>query len=231
MATRIMAMPGCRVPDALVVSGAGPYVDPWHDFPATSGRLAALIRNQGLTVEVTGDVEDALADPRGARLIVVNIGNPADPRPAERMDAAADGVLRHLADGGSLLGVHSSSGSLPGMRQWPEILGGRWVRGTSMHPPQDEFVVSVRGAEHAITQGLTDFPIVDERYSFLETQPEVTVLYEHKFEGATHPLVWAYERGPGRVVYDALGHESRSYDAPGRIRLVEHSVRWLLHDI
>ena len=74
-------MPGCPVPDALVVSGAGPYLDPWHDFAATSSRLAALLRDSGLTVDVTTEVEEALADPRAARLLVVNIGNPTTPRP------------------------------------------------------------------------------------------------------------------------------------------------------
>jgi hypothetical protein len=215
------------VPDALVVSGAGAYVDPWHDFAATSARLASLLRHGGFTVDVTGEVEQALADPQGARLLVVNIGNPAEPRPPEAMDRAAAGLARHLAEGRGLLGIHSSSTSLTGMRQWPEMLGGRWVRGRSMHPPRDESVVSVTGAEHPITDGLDDFTVVDERYSHLETRPDVTVLYEHRFEGRTHPLVWARTAGRGRVVYDALGHEVGSYDAPGHVALLARSVEWL----
>ena len=215
------------MPDALVVSGAGPYVDPWHDFPATSARLADIISGLGYTVDVTERVEDALAGPHDTKLLVVNIGNPADPRPQDRMDAAAGGLARHLAGGGGLLGVHSSSTSLTGMRQWPEILGGRWVRGTSMHPPLGECIVSVTAAKHPITQGLSDFAVVDERYSYLETTPDVTVLYEHRFEDETHPLVWAREAGPGRVVYDALGHHVGSYDAPGHRALLERAMEWL----
>jgi type 1 glutamine amidotransferase len=225
-----MAMSGCRVPDALVVSGAGPYVDPWHDFDATSGRLAAVIQNLGYTVDITRDVEDALADPEDARLLVVNIGNPADPRPPERMDAAAQGLLAYLAAGGGLLGIHSSAGSLPVMRQWPQILGGHWVRGTSMHPPQDEFVATLTDTGHPITRGLADFTVLDERYSYLATEPGSTVLYEHELECITHPLAWAHQRGSGRVVYDAFGHDVQSYAAPGRIRLLEREVRWLLED-
>ena len=223
-------MPGCPVPDALVVSGAGPYVDPWHDFAATSARLAALLQEGGLTVDVTGEVEEALAHPQGARLLVVNIGNPAEPRPPEAMDRAAAGLARHLADGGGLLGTHSSSTSLTGMREWPQVLGGRWIRGRSMHPPRDESVVSVTDAEHPITADLDDFTIVDERYSHLETQPDVTVLYEHRFQDRTHPLVWARTVGRGRVVYDALGHEVGSYDAPGHVALLARSVEWLNED-
>jgi uncharacterized protein len=231
MATTIMAMPGCRVPDALVVSGAGPYVDPWHDFPATSARLADILSGLGCSVDVTEQVEDALARPHDARLLVVNIGNPADPRPQEWMDAAADGLVRHLAGGGGLLGVHSSSTSLTGMRQWPEILGGRWVRGTSMHPPRAESIVSVTDVKHPITQGLSDFIVVDERYSRLHVQSGVTVLYEHHFEDSMHPLIWAQEYGGGRVVYDGLGHDVGSYEAPGQLGLLERSVRWLLREL
>ena len=221
-------MSGCRVPDALVVSGAGPYVDPWHDFPATSARLADIISGLGYTVDVTERVEDALAGPHDTKLLVVNIGNPADPRPQDRMDAAAGGLARHLAGGGGLLGVHSSSTSLTGMRQWPEILGGRWVRGTSMHPPLGECIVSVTAAKHPITQGLSDFAVVDERYSYLEVRPGVRVHCEHYFEDTVHPLVWTHEYGGGRVVYDGLGHDLGSYDAPGLVQLVERSLRWLL---
>ena len=220
-------MSGCPVPDALVVSGAGPYVDPWHDFAATSARLAAILEGLGYRVDITGEVEDALADPGDVRLLVVNIGNPAEPRPPERMDAAAAGLARHLAGGGGLLGIHCSSTSLTGMRQWPGILGGRWVRGRTMHPPQDECVVSMTSAAHPITRGLTDFTVVDERYSYLETTPDVTVLYEHRFEDEAHPLVWAREAGPGRVVYDALGHHVGSYDAPGHRALLERAMEWL----
>ena len=220
-------MSGCPVRDALVVSGAGPYVDPWHDFAATSARLAAVIEDLGYRVDITGEVEDALADPGDVRLLVVNIGNPAEPRSPERMVAAAAGLARHLAGGGGLLGIHCSSTSLTGMHEWPGILGGRWVRGRTMHPPQDECVVSTTPAAHPITRGLTDFTVVDERYSYLETTPDVTVLYEHRFEDETHPLVWAREAGPGRVVYDALGHHVGSYDAPGHRVLLERAMEWL----
>jgi type 1 glutamine amidotransferase len=143
------------------------------------------------------------------------------------MVAAAAGLSRHLAGGGGLLGIHCSSTSLTGMREWPGILGGRWVRGRTMHPPQDECVVSTTPAAHPITRGLTDFTVVDERYSYLETTPDVTVLYEHRFEDETHPLVWAREAGPGRVVYDALGHHVGSYDAPGHRVLLERAMEWL----
>ena len=221
-------MSGCPVPDALVVSGAGPYVDPWHDFAATSARLAAILESLGYSVDITGEVEDALADPGDVRLLVVNIGNPAEPRPPERMDAAAAGLARHLAGGGGLLGIHCSSTSLTGMREWPGILGGRWVRGRTMHPPQDECVVSMASAAHPVTRGLTDFTVVDERYSYLRVSPDAEVLATHVHDELEHPVLWAYRRPTSRVVYDGLGHDARSYDSEDHRGLVLNAADWLL---
>ena len=95
-----------------------------------------------------------------------------------------------------------------------------------MHPPLDECTISVTEVEHPITDGLQDFTVIDERYSHLETQPDVAVLCAHRFEDVTHPLVWSREAGPGRVIYDGLGHDVGSYDAPGhRALLVIHEQR------
>src|SRR5215213_7817892 len=87
------------------------------------------------------EVERSLAEPGGCRLLIVNIGNPADPRPSELIEAARTGMEDHLASGGALLGVHSSATSMTTMSQWPAILGGRWLPGRSMHPPQSETTI------------------------------------------------------------------------------------------
>ncbi len=40
--------------------------------------------------------------------------------------------------------------------------------------------------DHPITAGLADFKINDERYSYLQTNPDICVLCEHDFEGVRH---------------------------------------------
>jgi type 1 glutamine amidotransferase len=209
--------------DVLLISGRGPYADAWHQFPATSARIAGIIEDLGLSVDLTEDVE--------AALLVVNIGNPKDPRPAELIKAARTGLQDHLAGGGALLGIHSSATSLTTMPEWPAILGGTWVRRRSMHPPQSEATISLSTGHHPITKDLTDFVIFDERYSYLQTQPDITVLYEHSHDGLRHPLVWARQTDQHRVVYDGLGHDTASYDSAGHVELLGRSVRWLLRDL
>jgi hypothetical protein len=208
--------------DVVLISGSGPYADRWHPFPATSGRIAGIIDDLGYTVKIIEDVEACLTDPEACRLLVINIGNPSSARPPGLVDAARAGLEKHLSAGRAILGVHSSATSLTTMPEWPVILGGRWVRGRSMHPPKGVTSISITTADHPITSGLTDFVIFDERYSYLETQPDITVLCEHSHDALRLPL------DRYRVVYDGLGHDTASYDSTGHVRLLRRIARWLL---
>jgi type 1 glutamine amidotransferase len=219
------------MPEVLVISGSGPYSDPWHRFPETSGRLATIIGSLGCSVEVTEDVEGRLAQPGRCDLLVVNIGNPSEARPAERIAAAAQGLSGYLAGGGALLGVHVSATSLTTMPEWPTMLGGGWVRGRTMHPPLDLASIAIRSDAHPIVRGLVDFEILDERYSYLQTHPGIEVLCDHEYDGRRHPVVWARETDQARVVYDGLGHDTRSYDSAAHVELLERSVHWLLREL
>ena len=40
----------------------------------------------------------------------------------------------------------------------------------------------------------------------------------------------ARESGPARVVYDGLGHDTRSYGSAGHVELLRRAVEWLLRD-
>ncbi|WTO10857.1 ThuA domain-containing protein [Micromonospora sp. NBC_00617] len=55
-------------------------------------------------------------------------------------------------------------------------------------------------------------------------------LYAHEEGGATHPLVWARTLGRSRVVYSALGHDTRSYESPGHVELLRRITAWLRTD-
>ena len=97
-----------------------------------------------------------------------------------------------------------------------------------MHPPIGEAAVQVSDGDHPVTAGLAPFTVFDERYSHLERSPAARVLLHHDLEGERHPLVWVVEQDGARTVYDALGHDVRSYASPERIDLLQREVRWLL---
>lgn len=227
---------------ALLLSGSGRYADPWHPFAATSARVAEVLEGAGIATTVTEDVDAALsALPITAPdLLVVNIGAAdapfapgAEPEPAgPEIDAASRaGLLAHLAAGRPLLALHVSSTSLHFVPEWEGILGGIWVRGTTMHPDYGRAHIHVETDAHPIVAGVHDFEVDDERYSFMRVAAEVRALAWHQHDGMRHPLLWTHASGPARVVYDALGHDSASYDSPGRRDILARSARWLLGEL
>lgn len=216
--------------EVLIVSGAGAYVDSWHPFAETSARLAEVIGSPGHRVEVSEKVEESLGALDGPRLVVINIGNPAAPRPASTMIEIQDALLAHLEGGGGLLGMHVSATSFTTMPRWPEILGGHWVRGTTMHPPLDLARIRLHPGMHPVAGDDAEIEVLDERYSYLDVREDAVVLGDHEHDGLVHPMIWAREHGAGRVVYDGLGHDARSYDSPTHRDFLRRAVSWLTAD-
>lgn len=211
--------------EVLLFSGGGEYVDPWHPFAETSAAIAAILRERHHEVTVVDTVQ-ALRDAPRVDLLVVNAGSGGTPHPS---DAALLAAVTERVDAGTpLLALHVSSTLLPDHDEWERMIGGRWVRGVTMHPPYGRVRVAIPEVGHPITAGIGDLALDDERYSWLRVASDVTVLAAHEEDGATHPLVWARDARPARVVYDALGHDAASYANPGRRRLLGRSVDWLL---
>jgi type 1 glutamine amidotransferase len=224
---------------AVVLSGTGRFADAWHPFAGTSARLAAILRDQGFDPEIAGP-DERMADLGDARLVVVNIGAPSAPDPAQ--DAAGrQGLLGYLERGGPLLVMHVSSTSLPAVPEWKSVLGGIWVRGTTMHPDYGLARIHLYPDRHPVVAPATDFELYDERYSYLDVAPGVVPLATHRHDGIEHPLLWAWSYPPGdpgtshprtaRVIYDALGHDERSYDSPGHREIIARAARWLVADL
>lgn len=214
----------------LIVSGSGAYADRWHPFADTSARLAALIESRGHRVQISADVEGALPRLESERLVVINIGNPDVPPAATTMIEIEQALVVHLAAGGGLLGMHVSATSFTTMPRWPEILGGHWVRGTSMHPPLDLARIRLHAGAHPIAGDGHEIEVLDERYSYLDVRHDVTLIGDHVHDGIVHPMIWARRQGAGRVVYDGLGHDTRSYDSVDHRALLGRAVDWLVGD-
>lgn len=218
---------------AVVISGAGRYADPWHDFTGTSARLAAELTALGLTADVATLGEAAVPGGR-VDLLVVNAGGGSTPRPVtdsvadQRAEALADWVRQAVAGGVPVLVTHTGSNTFYDDGRWADVIGGRWVPGTSWHPPLDHTRVQVTDPEHPITAGLTDLAVTDERYCDLEVHAGNAVLADHAEDGRRHPIVWTRETGGVRVVHDALGHDIAAYDGADRRALLAREVDWLL---
>lgn len=218
------------MPHALVLAGHGRYEDPWHDAAAISHRLASLLADDGIDTTIRGTMPGALSD-IDPDLVIVASGR-------GRPDPAFDGTdddwapfharLAALVGAGvPLLGLHQAANTFADSPTWTSVLGGRWVEGTSWHPEHGPAAFPVVAPDHPITSGLGPIQADDEQYLDLDVAPGVEVLVVASHDGAAHPVVWVAP-GPARVVYDALGHDVRSYDSPSRVELFRREVRWLL---
>lgn len=230
--------------DALVLTGTGRYSDPWHPYPDTSPLLAEIVRDAGFEPRIETDIDGALRRLEASvRLVVVNAGDPDGPDLSDRPDgtgrssdrafpsaddlAHGDAALSAALDRGiGILVLHSGAASLRDYPSFGEALGGRWVRGESWHPEFGEAHVLV-DHRHPLADGLGDFTVEDERYTDLRVDAEVQRLAEHEEAGKRHTLVWTRDLGASRLVYDALGHDRRSYDSPGHRDLLARALSWL----
>ncbi|MEV0633331.1 ThuA domain-containing protein [Nonomuraea wenchangensis] len=205
----------------------------FHDFAATSAALAELLTEVGVDSEITEDIAGALSEPPEVQLITVNalrwgMGQDrfADLRPQWRFELPGEArttILDHLDRGGGLLCMHAASICFDDWQGWPRVLGGRWVWPKSHHPPLGWTSVRVHGS-HPVVAGLRDFDVVDEVYSDLDLLPDVEPLASANGQ----PLVWARPVRRGRVFYDALGHDTRSYDNEVHRTMLKRAALWLL---
>ena len=213
---------------AVILTGAGRYADPWHPYAETTPRLVDILAEAGIAADVADDVDEGLAALDPPDLLVVNAGDSwRGSDPTRGVPAAARANLAAALDRGiGVLAIHAAISSLRDYDVWREALGGDWIVGTSGHPPIGEADVSIEPVPHPITAGLVDFSLFDERYTGLAVDPHVIVLASHRHEGTTFPLLWVREYGRSRLVYDALGHDSRSYDSPAHRELIQRAALW-----
>jgi hypothetical protein len=211
---------------ALVLAGGmPPYVDPWHPFGPTSQALAKLAADIGFEVEIATDVVSRLADLAGVDLLIANVPAPEPELDPGALACARAGLDEFLARPGGVLALHVSVTNLIGLDHWSDLIGARWVAGQTMHPPRGDWPVTSSG-NSAIRNGIESFTLNDELYSHMQFAGEHETVVSHSLEGSDHPLVWLREVGPTRVVADALGHGSESYDSPEHTTILRRAMLW-----
>lgn len=119
-----------------VLSGHGRYTDPWHPFAEGSAAIREILEAVGHRVEVRDDDVSCLQELDALDLVVVNLGGNVEVE-LEHDDewaAAQHEFGQWIRGGGRVLAVHTAANSFPDWPEWPALLGGQWVRGTSWHP-------------------------------------------------------------------------------------------------
>ncbi|GAB3261331.1 ThuA domain-containing protein [Kineosporia babensis] len=215
---------------AVILVGRGRYDDPWHDDAAVADQIRSVLADLGVEAQLRGTYRTALDDVEPGALIVVCAGRGRIDPDFDGDDASwvpfHDRLASLVAEGSPLLGLHAAANTFGDASGWASLLGGRWVVGTSMHPPRGPAQFAVAGG-HPAAPDLKTLTTDDERYCRLEVSDTSTVLVTTEFEGKTHPVAWVAQHG--RVIYDGLGHDVRATRQPDRLTLLRAEVAWLLH--
>ncbi len=207
-----------------------------HPFEASAAALARVLRDVGIDSSVTEDVDAGLAAVGRRKYSLVTVYTlrwrmldhekyaPFRARWAYTIDAAGRRALeQHVQGGGALLGLHTASLCFDTWSEWGDLLGAVWRWGTSFHPPLAPLTVRPDSEAHPITQHLPAFDLIDETYHHLDASADARPL----LWVGDQPVAWAREAG-GRVVYDALGHDARSFEQPDHARFLQRAALWTL---
>ncbi len=212
----------------------------FHDFQASAEALAMILAPLGIESRIEADLDAGMASlaDNPVDLLTVNalrwemIGEKYDPyREAEAYSPPHKtrlAIEAHLQTGGALLGLHTASICFSDWPEWGSLLGGHWVWGTSFHPQPE--TVSVVPDQDNVLGNLPPFAVHDELYTDLWIGPGAQVLaHGHSAAMPTpQPIVWSQTVGAGRVIYDALGHDSESLQHPSHAQLLRETVKWAL---
>ncbi len=101
--------------------------------------------------------------------------------------------------------------------------------GRRQHDPHGPFTVNIAKIDHPITKGMADFETVDELYTCLEGEPEITVLATavSKIDKKPYPIAMVHQYGKGRVFHSVLGHDVAALQAPGAAELHRRGCAWV----
>lgn len=217
-----------------VLSGAGRYADPWHRFGESSAAAAAILRDAGHRVRIVETTApDCLAGLAAVDLVVVNSGAGLDTSAAGIPAYAPDWGRAHrdfgawLDAGGRCLVLHTGINTFRDWADWPRRVGGTWTAGVSGHPLRSiaTFEAHPEALGHPILGGLSEVTCYDERYWRMGIDPASMRYLRHETNEEWWDVCWV---SPSGIVYDALGHDGRSYAAASRAHLLTAEVAWLV---
>ena len=199
-----------------------------HEPQQTARRFAHLLREAGVEVTVTGDLDVYLdAELLQAQALIVQCYTMGSLSVEQER-----GLLRAVRGGVGFGGWHGGAGDA--FRDNPAyqfMVGGQWVA-----HPGDVMDYTVNITDHAdpITRGLSDFRMCSEQY-YLHVDPSNEVLATTTFggdhlpwiAGTVMPVVWKRRWGEGRIFYCSLGHVSGDFDVPEAQTLVLRGLLWV----
>lgn len=138
-------------------------------------------------------------------------------------------VLNFVNGGGGFIGVHSAADTL---YEWPEyerLIGAYFKE----HPWTQRATVVVEDQTHPVVMGLGESFSIDEEFYTFRRNPRPTVQVLLRLDAASvgstgdYPLAWVQSIGRGKAYYNALGHNSSTWNDARFQRQLLGAIRWV----
>lgn len=174
----------------------------------------------GINISYTTDVDDLneanLAKYDGLMLYA----NHDSIKPAQEK-----ALLDFVKGGKGFIPVHCASFCFQNSPAYIDLVGGQFKSHKT-----DTFTATIVDQSHPVMQGVPAFTTWDETYVHDKLSKDIHVLTE-RVEGDHHePYTWVKPYGKGRVFYTAYGHDERTWQNPGFLKLLKNGVLWAVGD-
>ena len=156
--------------------------------------------------------------------------------PQEISKEAQDNFIAMLQAGKGLVVLHHAFCSYESWPEYTQIAGGRyhhydWEKEGKPQPPSDYehdvvLAIKVENFAHPITQGISDFQIIDEIYSGVEILPNVQPLLSADKPSPGRLVGWTNIYADAHVVTLLPGHDEKAWNNPAFSQLLQQSLTW-----
>jgi type 1 glutamine amidotransferase len=221
----------------LIITG-----DHGHQWKETTPFIKDLLSRAGMKVDVTETPAKDLTSANLAKydVLFLNYKDTMKGGPETQWSDDNKKAFAEAVQGGKGLVVyhHASSAFTGGSEfdaEFEKIIAGGW-RKQGNHGKRHVFSVTIRKADHPITQGMpAEFQHSnDELYQNSVMLPESVVLataysdksLDPKNSGKMEPVVWVAKFGKGRVCENVLGHDVAAMKDLGFQTLLIRCVEW-----
>jgi len=212
----------------------------YHPFDDSAATLAEILEEVGVSSVVTSDLDHGFDLLKSGAFDLLTVYALRWTMPQEKFKDAREAwayqvseqsrssVAKHLRAGKGILALHTAAICFDDWPEWREAVGAGWQWGHSFHPPLGEVHVQPTHKPHPIVGNTAAFSLIDEAYTLMDTLPGLQPLLEIRAgtQSSYSPCLWTRETGGGRVVYDALGHDSTSFLQTDHKGIVQRSCLW-----
>jgi type 1 glutamine amidotransferase len=195
-----------------------------HDYPLWQKRWAKLLgAAEGVAVG-TAEGWPSAEQFEKADVIIFYSNNPG--WTAER----GKELDRYLERGGGLVYIHWAVEGHDAVEALADRIGlaSQANKTKFRHGPLE---LDLTGTKHPIARGFGKVKFVDESYWDMAGDPnKIDVIATGVEEGKAYPLMWATERGKGRVFVSIPGHYTWTFDDPLFRILLLRGIAWSAHE-